>query len=89
MKYLIKTEFRGYLIYGLTHQSSKQLQMMQSGSESHMINESKIKDLGLLCFLAMLRIDIFSECPQGTNNRKNNLISVMFDQQDPKYKKSV
>jgi len=54
---------------------------MQNNSETQVINESKIRDLGILTFLAMLRIDVFAACPQGTNKEKTNLMNGLFKQQ--------
>jgi len=87
MKYLIKTDFRGYMVFGLDQESSKQLQQMQSNSEAQVINESKIKDLGILTFLAMLRIDAFAACPEGTNKEKTNLINGLYHTNDKNFLK--
>lgn len=72
-EYLIAMEFKGHLAAGVRPISNHQ-------GDASIINEAKIKDLGILTFLALLRIDVFADGQQGLggSKAKGNLIKGLY-----------
>jgi hypothetical protein len=72
-EYLIAMEFKGHLAAGVRPISNHQ-------GDASIINEAKIKDLGILTFLALLRIDVFADGQQGpgSSKAKGNLIKGLY-----------
>lgn len=60
-EYLVQMEFKGHLSGG----DNQSRQSQSHRGDASIINEARIKDLGILTFLAMLRIDIFAEGQQS------------------------
>lgn len=56
-EYLIQMEFKGQLSGGV----AQSWQSQSHQGDASIINEAKIKDLGILTFLAMIRIDVFAD----------------------------
>jgi hypothetical protein len=75
VEYLVETQFRGVMPYS-TDQSLYGHQNVQS--EQQNINESKIRDLGILTVLAMLRIDLFVDNGSQENKSRAVFMDKMF-----------
>ena len=56
VEYLVNTEFKGYMN---CRTDNHQMYNLHKQTEIQAINQGKIKDLGIITMLAILRIDIF------------------------------
>lgn len=82
MKYLIKTGFKGWLAEDLDLHTSRKI---QSQTEQQIISESKIKDLGILTMLAMLRIDLFQEANTHMSEPQKHIVHKLYRTGEKKF----
>lgn len=86
MKYLRLTGFKGWLTddhdaYARRSAFTPEVQVEQA------INESKIKDLGILVMLAMFRIDVFQDGSLDFTDNQKQLSTHLFKTTDKKFEK--
>ena len=76
LKYLKDTKFRGIMPYSTDKSNQTKVQ-----SPEQDINESKMRDLGILTALAILRIDLFLVSSEDESKPRAWFVEKMFTQQ--------